>query len=128
MKTHPKTLKLIATVSILGTLLALGACADRAARRGHNHGTAAMSLEQAVEQASTPAEHEAVAARYEQEAKRLLDLARRHERLAQTYAMTDNPKMAGDSARHCRNIARRAREAAEDMQSLAKIHREMAGQ
>lgn len=127
MKIHPKTLKLLVATSILG--MALGACAERTARpeREHRHGHDMMSLEQAA-RARTPADHEAVAARYEREANKLLKSARYHERLAETYAKTDNPKMAADSARHCRAIARRLREAAEEMQSLARTHREMAGQ
>ncbi|MCX8049328.1 MAG: hypothetical protein N3A55_06675 [Methylohalobius sp.] len=130
MKTHPKTLKLIATASFLGISLALSSCAERAARpeRGHHRGPAIMSLEQAVKQATTPADHERIAARYERKADKLLNSARYHERLAETYARTDNPKMAADSARHCRAIAQRLKEAAEEMKALAKMHREMKGQ
>lgn len=129
MKTHLKTLKLLATASLLGTALALSACAERAARpegehrRGHH-----LSLEQAVKQAKTPADHEAVAARYERKANKLLKSSRYHERLAETYARTDNPKMAADSARHCRAIAQKFKEAAEEMKAMAKMHREMAAQ
>lgn len=130
MQTYPKTLKWIATASIFGMLLAIGACAERAARpeRGHRHGPAMTSLAQAIDQARTPADHEQIAARYEQKANKLLKSARYHERLAKLYARTDNPKMAADSARHCRAIARRLREAAEEMKALARTHRQMGGQ
>ncbi|GAB4366126.1 MAG: hypothetical protein Kow0060_23690 [Methylohalobius crimeensis] len=125
MKTSFKSFKSVVSISILGALLAVGACAEKTVR---SEGEAMLPLEQAVELASTPAEHEAVAARYEEEAERLRKLARRHERLAKTYAMTDNPKIAGDSARHCRNIVRQLQQAAEEMQSLARMHRQNAGQ
>lgn len=123
MKLYPKAPKYLIIASIFGALLAMGACAGKTVRL---EGEAA--LEQAVEQAKTPADHKAVAAQYDKEAERLLQLAERHERLAQTYARTDNPKMAGDSARHCRNIARQLRESAEEMRSLARMHREIEGQ
>ena len=87
-----------------------------------------QEMERAVEQARTREDHEAIAATYERKAARMLKMARHHERLADVYARTDNPKMAGDSARHCRNIARRLREAAEEMQSLARMHRQLGGQ
>jgi hypothetical protein len=129
MKTHLKTLKLLATASLLGTVLALSSCAERAARpeREHRHGPH-MSLEQAVEQAKTPADHEQIATRYERKANKFLKSARYHERLAEIYARTDNPKMAADSARHCRAIAQKLKEAAEEMKAMAKMHREMAAQ
>ncbi len=81
---------------------------------------------QRIAQAKTPEDHLGIAAHFDMQASRLLRMARRHEELAEVYAKTDNPKMAGDSARHCRNIAKRLREAAEEMQALARMHRRMA--
>ncbi len=79
-----------------------------------------------IAQAKTPEDHLGIAAHFDMQASRLLRMARHHEQLADVYAKTDNPKMAGDSARHCRNIAQRLREAAEEMQALARMHRRMA--
>ncbi len=79
-----------------------------------------------IEQAKTPEDHLGIAAHFDKQASKLLRMARHHDQLAEVYAKTDNPKMAGDSARHCRNIAQRLREAAEEMQALARMHRRMA--
>ncbi len=135
MKKLNKNAKTLVTASLMGILLMTAACAEKSVREeaGHEHAHSLShghmkSLEQAVEQATTPAEHAAVAARYEEEANKLLKLARRHENLAEIYEKTDNPKMGGNSARHCRKIAAHLREVANEMSSLAEMHREMAGQ
>ncbi|GAB6068271.1 hypothetical protein JCM13664_15900 [Methylothermus subterraneus] len=127
MKTHTQTRKWIAIPLIIGLLTT--AYAERMTRPERaQHGPARMSLEQAIEQAKTPQDHAQIAARYEKKADKLRKSARYHERLAELYAKTDNPKMAADSARHCRAIAEKLKAAAEEMQSLAQMHREMGGQ
>ncbi len=135
MKKLDKNAKILMTASIMGILLLTSACAEKRVREeaahehahslSHGHMT---SLEQAVEQASSPADHARVAARYEEEAAKLLKLAKRHENLAEIYEKTDNPKMGGNSARHCRSIAGHLRQVAQEMKSLAAMHRQMAGQ
>lgn len=128
MKAHLNTYKLIASAAIAGSLL-LAACAERTkAVQGPHPRPTVMSLEQAIKQAKTPQDHAQIAARYERKANKLLKSARDHKRLAKLYALTDNPKMAADSARHCRTIANKLEEAAEEMKALARVHREMAGQ
>ena len=151
-----KNSKILVTVAVFATLLAAAGCAEKSVRKEtqleHRHSGQPMemrhqsmrsmsssqmqermesmmqAMEQAVEQARTPEDHEAIAAMYERKAARMLKMAEHHERLADVYARTDNPKMAGDSARHCRNIARRLRGVAEDMQALARMHRQLGGQ
>jgi len=135
MKTFKNYSKIIVTASAFGILMFTSGCAEKATRpeAGHEHvhtmGHGHMeSLERAVEQAKTPADHLAVAARYEQEADKLLKLARHHENMADIYTRADYPKLGGTSARHCRKIAGHLREVANEMKSLAEMHRQMAGQ
>ncbi len=152
---HTKTLL---SISVIGLMLLTTACAEKAVRHtepaqaqhqhppngeaikatGMGHPMQGMAPERMekmhqhmlrrIEQAKTPEDHLSIAAHFDQRASMLRRMARHHEQLAEVYARTDNPKMAADSARHCRNIAKRLREAAAEMQSLAKMHRQMAGQ
>ncbi|MGR9043705.1 MAG: hypothetical protein ACU83N_00320 [Gammaproteobacteria bacterium] len=103
-------------------LLATG-CSEKMAQHDRQ-----KTLAEAVEQAQTKGDHEAVAARYDAEAQALMEKARKHEKLASVYEQTDNPKMTmgGDAARHCRAIAQKLREAAADNTALANMHRQMA--
>lgn len=127
-----KTTKTLLTVSLTGLMLLTAACAEKGVRpeTGHEHAHAMghghmRSLEQAVEQARTPSDHNTVAARYEAEAERLLRMAQRHENMARIYEETDNPKLTGN-AEHCRRIAKHLRTVAEEMKALAQSHRRMA--
>lgn len=77
--------------------------------------------------AKTPADHEAIAAAFDQEAVRLEALAKDHEKMAQTYrSMSSKKGMASASMHaHCANLAKRYQEAALENRELAKEHRAM---
>lgn len=92
------------------------------------HEVGGMPMEQAIEEANTRADHEALADHYQQEADALMEKAETHEKMAEKYAKTDYPKlgMEGEGERHCRSLARKYREAAEENLALAKMHRQLA--
>lgn len=78
-----------------------------------------------IEAAKTPADHEAIAAAFDQEAGRLDVLAKEHEKMADTYRITSSKRgMASASMHaHCANLAKRYQEAAQENRALAKEHR-----
>lgn len=116
-------LALIALFGILGLGVVVTGCTEKMI-----HHDRQASLLDAVEQAQTKDDHEAIANRYDAEADKLTAKAEKHEKLAALYKRTDNSKMArgADAARHCREIAQKFREAAAENKALAKLHREMA--
>lgn len=78
--------------------------------------------------ATTPADHEAIAAAFDKEAASLEAKAREHEQMAKTYSSTGTKK-GMDSASmhaHCAKLARKYGEAAAESRELAKLHRAMA--
>lgn len=78
--------------------------------------------------AKTPADHEAIAAAYDQEAVRLEAQAREHEAMAQAYSSPSSKKGMDSAAMHahCAKLATRYGEAAAENRELAKQHRAMA--
>ncbi len=123
---HFKTNKiLVVTVVAVFVLLASG-CGEK---RKH-HDVMHNELVENIDQANSRADHEQIATDYENEANSLLKQVRRHERLALRYQRTDNSKMiwGGDAARHCRSSAKKLREAADELQALANLHRQQAEQ
>jgi hypothetical protein len=77
--------------------------------------------------ATTPADHEAIAAAYDKEATSLEAKAREHEQMAKAYSSA-GPKKGMDSAAmhaHCATLAKRYSEAAAENRELAKQHRAM---
>jgi hypothetical protein len=82
-----------------------------------------------IEAAKTPADHEAIAAAFEQEASRLEELAKEHEKMADTYRPASSKKhVASASMRaHCLSLATKYKEAARENRDLAKEHRQMTG-
>jgi len=77
--------------------------------------------------AQTPAEHEAIAAAYEQEATRLDAKAREHEKMAQAYKSGASKKgMEEASMRaHCSKLTKQYSDAAAENRALAQEHRAM---
>ena len=81
-----------------------------------------------ISAATTPADHEAIAAAYDREAASLEAKAREHEHMARAYRSAV-PKKGMDSAAmnaHCAKLAERYSEAAAENRELAKQHRAMA--
>ena len=80
-----------------------------------------------IEAAKTPADHEAIAASFEQEAVRLEALAKEHDKMAKTYQGTSSKRGIASASMHahCANLAKKYREAAQENRDLAKEHRAM---
>ena len=85
------------------------------------------NLDQMITSAKTPAEHEAIAAFYEQEAKEAKKKAALHRNTADTYRKLKISKPVG-MAEMCDGIAAMWEKIAKDNSTLAKAHREMAKQ
>ncbi len=77
----------------------------------HMHGT--------IETAKTKADHEALAAHYEQEAKMLKDKAEEHRRMAKAYGALAH-KAASTFGQHCEAIASQYEAVATENLALAK--------
>ena len=85
----------------------------------------ADNLDQMVAAAKTPADHEAIAAFYEQEAADAKKKAALHRNTADTYKKLKISKPVG-MVRMCKGIAAMWDKIAEDLENLANMHREMA--
>jgi hypothetical protein len=82
-----------------------------------------------VPMATTAAEHEAEAAKYDQEAVELEAKAARHSELAAQYARMSGGKQADaqrSMSNHCERLAKSYRAAAAEARDMAKMHLEMA--
>jgi hypothetical protein len=106
-------------VLAVGVLLLGGACAP-AGKMTHDMNTM-------IQQASTKADHEALAAHYEEEARALRAKATEHEMRAQAYAKGGGyVKGKTNLIQHCNVLAAKYREVATEYLDLAKEHRELA--
>ena len=103
---------------IAGAMLVVTACAPV--------GKMAHEMGPVIESARTKADHEALAAHYEQEAQALQDRAAEHERMAQAYERSAYGKIGTTLSQHCEFLARMYREAAKENLELAREHRELA--
>ncbi len=113
-----RNLVLLAMAASLSTTLALGQTLNKA------------ELKQLIASASTPADHERIAKHFDAKAVKLEADAVEHEELAAEY--TRNPTgqeikhpMSGQTAGHCKYLAKTLREAAKQSRQLAADHREM---
>ena len=107
---------------ILGAVLVLvGACTP-AGKMTHD-------MAPAIQSATTKADHEALAAHYEQEAKELQAKAAAHQDMARSYERSGGYVSAKSNLiQHCRDLSARYREAANENLALAKQHRELAAE
>ncbi len=79
-----------------------------------------------VKQANNKADHEKIAARYDKEIKRLLTNSSKHEQLALFYEQTENAKKntwRSKAASHCRIIAQKIKEVADETSALANLYK-----
>jgi hypothetical protein len=125
-KTTMKRLSIfLATVLLMlsaATLPATRAIAQQAAVTDDN-------LDQAIANAKTPANHEAIAAFYEQEAADTKKKADLHRRSAETYrksGLFSRPVGMPGMGKMCDNVAAMWDQIAADTEKLAKEHHEMA--
>ena len=85
----------------------------------------ADNLDQMITSAKTPADHEAIAAFYDQEAAGAKSKAELHRKAAETYRKLKISKPVY-MAEMCDGIAAGFQKTATDAEKLAKMHREMA--
>lgn len=115
--------KTISAVAVVLTIAAIGFLSSGSAEQGEN-------LKQMVAEAKTPADHQAVAAFYQEESARLQKDATRHAELAQWWANLAGGEALGSGryqqAEHCRRFADLLEKAAHEAQALAKGHESMA--
>jgi len=83
------------------------------------------NLAQAIANAKTPAEHEAIAEYYDKEAAENEAKAKLHLSAARSYEAFKSMKPVG-MATHCQNLAKAFEKAAEQDKMLAAAHRAMA--
>lgn len=89
-----------------------------------------VAIERLIEIARTKANHEAIAAHYEQEAALLRQKAEEHVRLAFLYRRgLEGTHGNGERlAEHCEGLVEKYKAAAEENVELAILHRELAAQ
>jgi hypothetical protein len=107
--------KMVLTAGLAALLLAAG-CAE--------HPVVDNPSAAAIESAKTPADHEALAKAYEDEAARLSKEADTHEEIARIYKNTIGAKAAMGG--HCAALAKEYRAAAKENRELATIQHELA--
>ena len=83
------------------------------------------SPEQMIAEAKTPADHEAIAAFYKEEAQAARQKQTRHERMKLLYLDRCPMKMVTMRS-HCESIAQKYTGMAEDYETLVQLHKEMA--
>ena len=79
-----------------------------------------------IESAKTPAEHEAVATLFENEAASLTRKSEMHDGMAKTYSVPGGKPAIAALARHCAAVAKDYKAAAKQNLELAAIHRQLA--
>jgi hypothetical protein len=85
------------------------------------------SIGQMLTEAKTPADHEAIAAYYDQEAQAAHQKHAEHKKLADSYGAVPALKTkSGTLYNHCNDAAKKYEGIAKDYEALAKAHREMA--
>jgi hypothetical protein len=90
----------------------------------------AVSAEE-IAKASTPADHQALAAQYAKEAADARAQAAKHRKMAETYTSgVSNPKVSsstkGSMKLHCERLAHDFDAVAQEADALAAMHRELA--
>lgn len=113
-----KTWKSIGIVMLVLAMGAFGYWSVGSAQEG-------KSIEQMIAGAKTPADHEAIAAYYDQEARDMHEKHAKHQKMEEFYQKNPAMNKAGFSF-HCDRIALNFQEAAKNYEDLAKLHREMA--
>jgi len=79
-----------------------------------------------ISAAKTPADHEAIAKAYEEEAASLDKLAARHKDLGETYGQPGGKLWQAGQSKHCLSVANELAAAARNERALAAEHRKMA--
>ncbi len=114
------------TGKIIGILIAasvvvgvLGYVSASVAAEGKN-------VEQMIAEAKTPADHDAIAAYYDQEAKAAHHKHEEHLKLKASYEKIPHLASKTGLPGHCNTIAANYEKTAKEYEALAKLHRDMA--
>jgi hypothetical protein len=113
--------RLLCLAVAAGAWLAVGAT-GAAAQPAEGHGGHELEMLM-IQEASTPAQHEALAAHFRAAAAEAKAQSARHKAMAAGYS---NPKFAA-SKKHCENLADLYAKQAVDYEELAKAHAAQAG-
>ena len=114
-----KTWKTIGAAAAVLAVVTLGYLPAGSAEEGKN-------VEQMIADAKTPADHEAIAAYYEKEAKAAHQQHAEHQQMSDSYAKIPVLKTKTGAVSHCNAIAKKYEGIAKDYEALAKVHKEMA--
>lgn len=86
------------------------------------------SIEQMITGAKTPADHEAITAFYEKQAKMAHKKHEQHQKMRDLYH--DNPALKAKHGvgftEHCDGLAKKYEEMAKEYEAMAQMHKEMA--
>jgi hypothetical protein len=80
------------------------------------------SMVQRVRDAKTPADHRAIAAVFEKEAKAAQQKAKQHSQLKDAYAAKPDMQMM---VSHCDTLVKHYQEIAKDLEDMAEMHKKM---
>jgi hypothetical protein len=114
-----KTWKNISAMIAILTVVVLGYAPFGSAAEGKNP-------EHMITEAKTPADHEAIATDYEQEAQEARRKQTEHQQMRDEYGKLPVLKTKTGAVAHCDAIAKKYEEIAKDYEALAQMHREMA--
>lgn len=125
MTKHFRNFGMKAIVALVAAVVALGGCAAQAP-------SAPVGIAQLIESASSGQDHENIASQYERQAVMDAAAAKRHVGYAATYRKNTSPKSGVQTheefAKHCESLARAYEQAADENLTLAKMHRNLAGE
>lgn len=121
MNTHLKSSRRVAAVSLL-VGIALSGCAGLAT-------APSPALQQQIEAARSPADHEALAKYYDAEVAKARARVAEHRKMANSYqGMVSGGRGGGSMPAHCNAIASSYEGIATQFEGMAASHRQMAQQ
>ena len=86
------------------------------------------NIEQKIREAKTPADHQAIAAFYEKEAHAAHAKHDQHLGMAKSYGAIPALKDKAKAVAHCESVAKKYQEIAKENETLAAMHKTLAGQ
>ncbi|MBN8507023.1 MAG: hypothetical protein J0L57_00265 [Burkholderiales bacterium] len=120
MNTNCKLSRRFASVLLLSAIWVSGVSAQT---------TTAPDLTQRVEAARTPADYEALATYYDQQATASRGIAAEHRKMAKSYqGMVAGGRGGASMTAHCNAIATKSDGLAKDYEAMAAAYRQMAKQ
>ena len=118
-----KTWKCLGAIVTILTIVAFGFLPCSSAEEG-------KSIPQMIIEAKTPADHQAIVARYREESAKFQKEAAQHAELAKWWASLAGGQSPGNyrynQAEHCRKFTNLLEDAALEAQALAKMHENIA--